>query len=146
MNLNSSKHRLLVLPLNVSVPDQSEDICNKISGSTTRGEEGAEIPGKGRSRAPGVMGEGGAEPWVTSPCCTSTAVTISEAELIIQFSCSDPFLHRLQGCKHSSIRILRQAGGWEELRSEIQGKTSGCCGFDHNDLYWRQVGSFIIQK
>lgn len=89
MNLKSSKHMVLFLLLNVSVPDQSDNICSSLLESDSKGgkrEKEKEIPGKDNARATGD--EDMKESWqwdvpgVSSPQFTSTSIMYN-TELVI---------------------------------------------------------------
>lgn len=124
MNLESSKHMVLFLLLNISVPDQSDNICNSVLRSpTARGERGRRkkaITGKGKGRATGDDEEikeyqqwdgcQGKRPWVTSPRFTSTSIIFYDTELFISLG-----LNRLcTGYMHANtagLQSLSQQGG-----------------------------------
>lgn len=96
--------------------------ATKSEGAQHRGRRERRNPRERSSRAPG--GDGGTEALGDLSLLYQHS-TYSLWHWIIKFSCSAPFLHRSQGCRHSRIRILSQPAGWEKLRSEIQGKACG---------------------
>lgn len=129
MNLKSSKHMVLFLLLNASVPDQSDNICNKVLRSPTardeRGRRKEEITEKGNGRATGDGeqikeyqqwdGCQGKRPWVTSPWFTSTSVIIYDTELFISLSLN----HLCTGYMHANTagsESLSQPARRENLR------------------------------
>jgi len=172
MNMKSSKHMVLFLLLNASVPDQSGNICNKVLQSpTARGERGRrkqDITWKGNSRATGddeemkesrqCDGCQGKRPWATSPWFTSTSIITHDTKLFTSLGLKRLCTGYTRG---KTAARIPQPGSTEREATESGRLTKYfyfCLGLKFkekplghvhliiHDLYWRQVGSFIIQK
>lgn len=115
---------VLSLLLNASVPDQSDNICNKVfRNPRARGERGRrrkEMRGKGKGRAPGLLTSPRTPAPGSRPCQTSPVI-IRDAELFVSlalnrsrtgYTSTNPASAEGEGLRRGSAQPRPSASAW----------------------------------